>query len=541
MRIDSMNMEPKQTLFRDYKYNYEKIADRFSYSPYDENVWADRLEDLKTKTYQREALSEVLKTMNEKWKVPRETLENIERLKDEESVVVIAGQQAGLLTGPLYSVHKIISVLQLAGQKEKELGRPVIPVFWIAGEDHDFDEINHIMMKQEGRMEKKTIGHVPEVKSSVSELQLDQTEADAWLEDVFRMLPETENTNHFYQLVQDHLHQSDSYTDFFARLIYQLFPHEGLVLIDAHDPEVRRLETPYFTTMIHQNREMAGGVFSVLQKNRQEGYETLLDSEMQDAHLFYHDRGDRILLVRDEEGRFRGKNNEVVLSKEELLQIAEESPEKLSNNVVTRPLMQESLFPVLAFIGGPGEINYWSALKPAFDAADLCMPPVLPRLSFTLVDRKTDRSLRHFQLSVEDVVKNGAAEKKMNWIGAMSTPPVKRLSEQVKDEIARIHTPLREKAAELGGDLGQLADKNLAYLQETVAFLEKRMLHSLEDTYRKELDQFDDIDITLHPAGGLQERMWNILPWVNGYGLSLFQEMNRHHLSFEHDHYVVYL
>ncbi|WLR47045.1 bacillithiol biosynthesis BshC [Halobacillus litoralis] len=129
MRIEPIELEPKQTLFRDYKNNYENIADRFNHHPFEESTWERRLSEIRNQTYQRAELSEVLNRMNRRWEAPEETLNNIEKLKDEESVVVIAGQQAGLLTGPLYSVHKIISVLQLTKEKERDLGKPVIPVF----------------------------------------------------------------------------------------------------------------------------------------------------------------------------------------------------------------------------------------------------------------------------------------------------------------------------------------------------------------------------------------------------------------------------
>ncbi|SFJ93094.1 bacillithiol biosynthesis cysteine-adding enzyme BshC [Halobacillus dabanensis] len=541
MRIDPIDLEPKQSLFRDYKNNYEKIADRFSFHPFEGATWESRFSRLKEQSYQREELADILKRMNDDWAAPEKTLENVEKLREEDSTVVIAGQQAGLLTGPLYSVHKIISVLQLAKEKENELHKPVIPVFWIAGEDHDFDEIHHVMMKKDDHMSKVTIDHVPETKASVSEIVMDKEKASEWLSDVFRMVKETEHTQDVYKEMERLLQESNTYSDFFAKVVYHLFPDEGLVLFDAHAPEVRKLESSYFTTMIEQNKEIAQGVYAVLQKNRQQGYEILLDSELEDAHLFYHRDGERILLMRDEEGRFRGKNNEVVLTKEELLQIAKQTPERLSNNVVTRPLMQESLFPVLAFIGGPGEINYWSALKPAFEAAGLCMPPVLPRLSFTLIDRKTGQDMEKFQIPPREAIAVGVSERKLNWISSMSAPPIRQLTEQVKMEIDRVHAPLRKKSESLGGDLKQLAEKNLEYLFNNIDFLDKRLHQSMEERYQKEMSQFDNINVTVHPGGGLQERMWSIVPWVNQYGVTLFQQMNRHHMSFQHDHYVVYL
>ncbi|ASF39306.1 bacillithiol biosynthesis cysteine-adding enzyme BshC [Halobacillus halophilus] len=541
MRIDPIQLKPKQRLFHDYKYNFENVKDKFSYEPGDPEAWEKRLQFLQGQTYQRSNLSEVLKEMNERWGAPESTLDNIERLKDENATVVIAGQQAGLLTGPLYTVHKIISVLQLAKKKEAELGKPVLPVFWIAGEDHDFDEINHIMVNSHGRMKKMAISQEPDRKASVSDIKIDQRAGEEWLKQIFSEIDETEYTGDFYQQTLRLLEQSESYSDFFAQLVYLLFPDEGLVVMDAHRPEVRKLESAYFTSMIKHNAEIAHRVFSSIQLNAQEGYETVLESEAEDAHLFYHHEGERVLLTREKDGSFRGKQNEFLLSEQELLEIAEHHPECLSNNVVSRPLMQDFLFPVLAFIGGPGEINYWSVLKPGFEAVGLQMPPVLPRLSFTLVDRKAEQELKHFHVEPQEAVQFGTGEKKMRWIASKSAPPIPQLSAQVKEEIERIHKPLREKSAELGPDLEGLADKNLHYIYQHVDYLEKRMAKTLEEKYEKEVTQFNELDLLLHPAGGLQERMWSILPWVNQQGTDVFQRLNQHLLTFDQDHYVVYV
>ncbi|RWZ60703.1 bacillithiol biosynthesis cysteine-adding enzyme BshC [Halobacillus fulvus] len=540
MRIESIPLEPKQKLFHDYKYSYEKLADKFEYDPNDQQMWSDRLADLNHQTYQREELADILQEMNEEWRAPEATMKEIDALRDEESTVVIAGQQAGLLTGPLYTVNKAISVLQLAKKKREELGKPVIPVFWIAGEDHDFDEINHLMMKKEGRMKKMTIPHHPAKKASVSDLAIDKEKAAKWMESVFASVAETAHTGDLYQQFQRALEESESYSDFFARVLYQLFPEEGLVLVDAHDARIRKLESSYFETIIELNAPIAHGVYAALQKNKQQGYETLLDSEMEDAHLFYHHQGDRVLLIRHEEG-FAGKNGEVTLSKEELLTIAKENPDCLSNNVVTRPLMQEFLFPVLAFIGGPGEINYWAALKPAFEQSGLRMPPVIARLSFTYIDRKAERDLHQFYIEPSQAIRQGVRNEKLQWIASKSNPPIEQLGEQVKIEMERIHEPLREKSAELGPDMRGIAERNLHYIQEQIDYLQKRMVRKLEERYDREIDQFDNLELLLHPNGGLQERVWSILPWVNRYGVDLFTRINDHSFSFDQDHYVVYV
>src|SRR5699024_2580828 len=137
-----------------YRNEQDDILEHFDYNPYASHTYAHRLKEIKKRTFNRERLTKDLDNMNRKWNASDATYENIKRLKAEESVVVVGGHQAGLLTGPFYTIHKIISIIQLAKQQERSLQVPVIPVFWIAGEDHDFAEINHIFMPQTSYMEK---------------------------------------------------------------------------------------------------------------------------------------------------------------------------------------------------------------------------------------------------------------------------------------------------------------------------------------------------------------------------------------------------
>lgn len=148
-------MGSQNKLISDYRLGKQEIMDFFDYIP--SGDLETRVKELRERTFQRESLQEVLHKLNKAWDAPNSTLHNINRFSNKDSVVVIAGQQAGLLTGPMYTINKVISILQLAKQQEEELNIPVIPVFWIAGEDHDFDEINHIFMQEKSRL-KKTKG-----------------------------------------------------------------------------------------------------------------------------------------------------------------------------------------------------------------------------------------------------------------------------------------------------------------------------------------------------------------------------------------------
>ena len=183
--------------FNEQKLNNETF---FDYNIHTKEVFPNRAADLKNRSFQREEISAYLKHYAKRFSENNEkVLENIERLKHPESVVVIGGQQAGLLTGPLYTIHKIISIIVLAKNQEKELGIPVIPVFWIAGEDHDFAEINHIFAAKDHVPKKFAIKDSPLKKQSVSDLTLNQSKTLDWLEQVFEAFGETDYSNHLLE------------------------------------------------------------------------------------------------------------------------------------------------------------------------------------------------------------------------------------------------------------------------------------------------------------------------------------------------------
>ncbi|GAB3793527.1 bacillithiol biosynthesis cysteine-adding enzyme BshC [Virgibacillus kimchii] len=537
MQVDPVGIQNKSKLIRDYRANDKKLMSFFDYEPFTQ--FADRVQELKQRHFNRRHLTDVLHNLNRGWGAPEAALDNIERLKDENSTVVIGGQQAGLLTGPMYTVNKVISIIQFARQKEEELNIPVIPVFWIAGEDHDFDEINHVFLPHNGQMEKYKHPQKVYEKKPVSDIKINKQETKHWLETLFQQLQETEYTNKLYHSLENCLMKSDSYVDFFARLIHQLFEVEGLVLVDSAHPDLRKLEKDHFAGMIRSQSEIAESVHQSLKELEKIGYEVPLEAEEDDGHLFYHKETERILLKKTKEGTWKGKQNEVCFTTEELLDIAEHHPGRLSNNVVTRPLMQDLLFPTLAFIGGPGEIAYWASLKNAFHTLDINMPPVVPRLSFTFLERHIERCGKKYKISFDTVINEGTERLKKQWLEAKNNPSIQDVAASIKQQIKEAHQPLREIAAGISTDIGDLSEKNLFYLKRNIDYMEKRMMKAVQEKYEKEVSEFNMIHTSLFPNNNLQERMWTPLPWINSYSPRFISKLASESLSFENEHYII--
>src|SRR5690625_3804847 len=170
-------------------------------------------------------------------------------------------------------------------------------------------------------------------KIPVSDININAADAQKWLNQLFNHLPETEYTKDLYETVTRCLDKSETFTDFFVRLIYEFFPDEGLVLLDSADKNLRKLESSYFLSLIENQPHISQGVWEASQQLRSVGYPDTLGAEIDDAHLFYHINHERILLKRDALGNWIGKQDEISLTTDEVRTIAKETPELLSNNV----------------------------------------------------------------------------------------------------------------------------------------------------------------------------------------------------------------
>src|SRR5690606_7800540 len=250
--------------------------------------------------------------------------------------------------------------------KERELGIPVVPVFWIAGEDHDYQEVNHVFFPYADQIEKYVYPEKIRGKRMISDCPVNKEICMQWTKSLIAKLGETEYTNELLQMLEEAALRSQTFVDYFAFLIMSLFNDHGLLIVDSGDPGLRQLEKHIFVQQIESAGQILKAVRSQQEILSRDGFTKAIDLHEKSANLFFYDKANdgRILLTYDERRKmFSGKNGFPSFSIDELFEMARESPEKLSNNVVTRPLTQELLFPTLAFIAGPGEIAYWAELK----------------------------------------------------------------------------------------------------------------------------------------------------------------------------------
>ena len=416
MEVLRLNLETNNKLVNDYLIN--KNFSFFHYSLTKEDK-LKRYEELMGRAFPRKQLATHIRSFMEKFSITKEIENSLAKLEDEKSVVVIGGQQAGLLTGPLYSIHKMLSIIIEAEQLEKLLQKPVVPIFWVAGEDHDIHEVNHAYKIEKGELIKHPYKQsLISDKQMVSKTYLDQLTIREWYEDLIASYGETRYTNALLRYLNDRLVERMSYTDFFISIANDLFKEYGLLFVDSAHPELRKIESHFFELLIENGERITDKLLdrqAILEKL---GYRKLIESDAQAFQLFYEVNGERTLLQWNE-NKNKIVGHGVMFSKDELIQIARNTPEKLSNNVVTRPLMQEFLFPTLSFIAGPGEIAYWAELKDCFEIFNLKIPLMVPRINITYLERNIEVHISELHLNLEHVLSEGVAAEKTKTIESL--------------------------------------------------------------------------------------------------------------------------
>lgn len=522
-----------------------RIEELYGYYAGTESDWERRfrsLRDLAPTRADAAAVADGLRAYQARWGAATEVLGNIAAIS-QGAPVVIGGQQAGLWTGPLLVIHKAVSIIGAAKSASEQLGTRVVPVFWIAGEDHDWDEANHAYVITAEQELKKLAAARPEgPRTSVSRTAITPELWEQLIADLEQSLPHSEFKPHMLEKLADLSRHSKSLSDMFAGLLSHLFGHEGLVLLDADSAEIRSLESPMFRKLIERNDDLEKAYLSAGEKVKSFGYTLQADVVPGSANLFlFHPEkdGERTLLHKNG-GVFQDRKGQFAWSQEELLRFADEQPELLSNNVLTRPLMQDYLFPVLGTVLGPGEIAYWALTGEAFRTLGMEMPIIVPRMSYTLIEGTIAKNMAKYELSFADVMERFDACKEA-WLKGQDGLAIEEKFNAVKTSFEDMYKPLIDMAASIQAGLAKLGETNMAKILEQISYMEAKT----SDAYNKQFDasirQLDRIATAILPASKPQERVLSMVVYWNRYGDAWLSKLLATPYNRIGGHEIVYL
>jgi bacillithiol biosynthesis cysteine-adding enzyme BshC len=542
MEILNLSLPATNRFATNYTRQTEELMQFFHYRYNSAIDYKARLGELKDRSFMRNELSEYIGKFMDRFPASTAVHQSLEKLKQENSAVIIGGQQAGILTGPLYTIHKIISIISLAQQKEKELGIPVVPVFWIAGEDHDYQEVNHVFVEKANKMEKVIYPEKVFEKSMVSNIFLDRDKCKSWVETIIESFGETQYTKELLKTLSDTINQSKSFVDLFAGIIMHLFKDSGLLLVDSGDKNLRMLERGIFTKQVESFDEITKRVREQQNQLERTGFPNVIEISENAANLFYYDekRKERILLEYNQEKKvFTGKECFHEFTMDELLEIAEKYPERLSNNVVTRPITQEWLFPTLAFIAGPGEIAYWAELKKAFEWFGMKMPPIMPRLNITILERSVESDMKEIGLDLQEVLTFGTAAKKNDYLEQIKNESIEEQFRKTKEQLKQNYVLIEELTGKEAHALLPMLKKNEELLVKQMDFMESKIQQTIQKKHDGIINKYEKVEKNLRPGGSPQERVWNGLYYINKYGMSFVNDLLEGPFVFDGTHKVI--
>jgi bacillithiol biosynthesis cysteine-adding enzyme BshC len=523
----------------------ERLAAWFGYHPGNDGDWAQRFNRLKASGASRvdaAALGDVLMSYNRRHGASEATLTAIKAIA-EGAPVVVGGQQAGLWTGPLLVIHKAVSIIGAAREASRKLGATIVPVFWVAGEDHDWDEANHtFVVTQEQELRKLAISRPEGARTAVSRTKLEQEQWESVIAELEAALPHSEFKPHILEKLTGLAQGADSLSDMFSRLMLHLFSEEGLVLLDADDRGVRELEAGMFRKLLEQNDELEETYHESARYIQSLGYTLQADVHPGGANLFlfHKERGDERLLLFKKDGRFHDRKESVSWTLEELLKLADQEPWQLSNNVMTRPLMQDYLLPVLSTVLGPGEIAYWALTAGAFKAMGMEMPIITPRMSYTLVEGVIAKNMDKYELTFSDVVER-FQERKDEWLKRQDNLSLESRFEAVRESFTEQYGQLLELAASIQPGLAKLGETNLAKIVEQINYMEGKTVDAHNKQFEAATRQLDRVRLSLAPNGKLQERVLTMAAYWNRYGDEWLTKLLAAPYRLTGGHEVVYL
>jgi bacillithiol synthase len=495
------------------------------------------LESYKT---DRDALADALAAANARWDASPQTFANIERLRSKGSVAVVTGQQTGLLTGPLYTLYKALSAVKLAACLTAR-GTEAVPVFWMATEDHDWEEVQTAeVIACDGRL--APVGVSDELHKEgeqVGGVKLDDA-VEETTKRLFELMPSSEFLPDLERLVRDAYAPGRAFGEAFARMLAALTGKYGLVLLDPTDASIKRLAAPLYSEAAQRGAEIAAATDARSRELVAAGYHAQVHTSPDSFPLFLIDDGARRALTRDGEGRYRAKGTAHVWTAEELSALALREPERFSPNVTLRAVVQDYLLPTVAYFGGAAEVAYFAQTAESYRVLGRPATPILHRASLTVVERRTSRTLERYGLKLED------------FFGGLD-PVIARVVEEhlggalagAFDEtdrtVALALDELQARLRDFDPTLADALDGGRRKITHQLEGLRTRFHRAQMRRDRAVLRQLERAATALYPEKGLQERHVNVTSLLARHGRYLVEWIHDAIDLSTHDHHVVYL
>lgn len=503
-------------LMLDYISGDEILQKFYSYKP-DLEIFQQVIDDKSKENINRSILVTVLNEQYAGIKNCELQKTNINLLLDKNTFTVCTGHQLCLFTGPLYFIYKIISTINLAEKLKKNYPKyNFVPIYWLASEDHDFDEIRNINL-----FGKKLFWNNGDAKGAVGKLNTNSL--SLVIDELKQFIGESENAKELIQLFSDAYLKHKNLAEATRYLVHMLFANYGLVIFDGNDARLKKEFSELISDDIlnNTNYQLVNQTISEFEKI---GFKAQVKPREINCFYMSNNLRERIELTHNpsSEGNkkdiFKVLNSSITFTRDELLDELKNHPERFSPNVVLRPLYQQKILANLAYVGGPGEIAYWLEYKMMFDFHKINFPVLIPRNFALLTDEKSNQQIQKLGFTIPELFNdiNGLIKEFVNK-NAGSELTLKLEEEKLK----KVYAEISAKAIAVDVTLKGSVDAELQKALNALKNIENKLLRSEKQKLDTNINQIKKFKEKYFPEGSLQERYENMIPYYLKYGKSL--------------------
>jgi bacillithiol synthase len=455
---------------------------------------------------------------------PAGDADRLRRFVDEGGYVVTTGQQPGLFGGPLYNLYKGITALRLARTLEARLGKPVLPVFWVASEDHDWAEANHtFVVGVDNELHGPSLDAPdPALQRALHRVPMGPA-APALLDGFLQRLPQTDFSAPYAALLRKAVVPGATLPEAFSRILQELLGHHGMYFTDAVDPVVKEASAGLLLDELERAGELEAVLAATGARLEADGYSVQVPLLEGGVNLFLEGTAGRERLYREGAG-FRLRLSGERLGLADVRARAAADPRSLSPNVLLRPVVESTVFPTLSYVAGPGETAYCAQLADYFRAHGIRMPVIHPRLGATVVESKIRKVLDKFGLDVAELQKpfdELAGEVTRDEVPAPVRAALGSLRGAIGKGVGELQDAVKAMDPTLMGTAQHVRSQAIAAMEE----LERKVVAALKRENAVALSQLEKAQLHLFPLGKPQERVINPFYFLARYGGAFLDEL----------------
>lgn len=517
MYVNFSDIPGHENLFLDYLYEYNNVSNFYRYDFRNKENYLKIFKSISEKP--RESAAHISSILNEQYSYIDSsdlTKNNIKLLSDNKTMAIVTGQQLGILGGPLYTFYKIITAIKLSRYlSERYDDYNFVPVFWLEGDDHDFNEIRSIKLPDDSnKIQNISYGEAideEDVKQSVGLLKFDES-INEFINNLSKHLRETEFTKNLIEQIRYFYKPGKSFKDSFFELVHTLFDKYGLVIFNPLDDKVKQLLKPVFKKEIIDFREHTEKLVFV-SATLEDIYHAQV--KVKPVNLFLRVENGRYSIEPTDDG-FKLKRKRKSFTQDELLEILENEPQRFSPNVLLRPICQDYLLPTSFYVGGPSEVSYFAQILPLYEFYNLTPPVIYPRSSATLVEKNIGSILDKHTIDVVDIFID-TENVKRKILKAISENSIDEVFNNITNQIELSFDQLKEKLFDLDKTVADSSNRYRDKILNSITELKSKAEKAHQKKHEVTLRQIDRAADNLFPNNNLQEREFSFIYFVNKY------------------------